>query len=76
MDNGQRTIFLLSIVRCSLLNRCFFDDHHRNIVFDRIDKRTFGVDTFQGLAIRFQLDLRLTFRAAENFQQFRFQWHI
>jgi len=54
----------------SFFNESFFDDHHRDVIFDRIDEGAFGVDAFERRAVRLQLNLRLTLWAAKDLEEF------
>ena len=52
------------------LDGCFFDDHHRDVVFDGIDKRAFGVRAFESAPVRIEFNHGLAFRTAEDFEEF------
>ena len=68
MDNGQRTIvssiihFPLSVV--SFLDGRFLNDHHRDVVLDRIDEGAVVIYAFQATPAGLEFDPRFTFRAA------------
>src|SRR5215510_5892283 len=57
----------------SRLDGCFIDQHHRDVVFDRVDAVAGG--TLQGRAIFDQMYWRFAVRTGENFEQFLVNGH-
>lgn len=57
----------LSIIHFSFLDGRFVNEHNGNVVADRINKRAFGILTFQACRSFVDLYGRLALRAAENF---------
>src|SRR5712691_3586970 len=66
IQRGCSSSFLLPVFYCVLYRR-FVNQHHRNVVANRINAPAF--DAFQGAAIRFQLNLRLAGWAGKYLQQ-------
>ena len=57
----------------TVLDRRLVDQHHRDVVLDRIHAVTGAA--LQRLAVLHQRDRRLARRAGEDFEQFSIDWH-